>query len=198
MVKHTKAGGSTSHTNGTTKNGSTKNGSSKTGSSGNGKAENPETKSSKKKSNSSNGTLFERISIALTKFTGSTPAFIIALSLILVWAITGPVFKYSETWQLIINTGTTIITFLMVFLIQRTQNKDSMAIQLKLNEIIASIYGASNKLVDIEDLSESELNTLKRHYEKLAKLFEQEKSIKESHSVEEAEKRHNTKLKKAK
>jgi low affinity Fe/Cu permease len=134
--------------------------------------------------------IFEKIAVFLAKFTGSTTAFIIAFGIVIVWAIAGPVFGYSETWQLIINTGTTIITFLMVFLIQRLQNKDSLAIQLKLNELIASTEGASNRLVDVEDISEEELEVLKKHYRKLARLFEQEKNIKESHSIEEAEKRH--------
>jgi len=146
----------------------------------------------------SSSDVFEKIAIALTKFSGGTTAFILALAIVIIWGITGPLFNFSETWQLVINTGTTIITFLMVFLIQRTQNKDSLAIQLKLNEIIASIYGASNKLVDIEDLSEKELETLKQHYVTLAKLFEKEKNILQSHTVEEAEKRHKFKIKKAK
>jgi low affinity Fe/Cu permease len=151
-----------------------------------------------KKKNPKNEGFFEKFALALTKFSGGTSAFVIALSVILAWALTGPVFNYSETWQLIINTGTTIITFLMVFLIQRTQNKDSLAIQLKLNELIASINGASNKLVDVEDLSEQELETLKKHYQKLAELFEKEKNILQSHSVEEAENRHKFKLRKTK
>lgn len=140
--------------------------------------------------------IFERISILLTRFTGSTPAFIISLSLVAVWALSGPFFNFSETWQLVINTGTTIITFLMVFLIQRTQNKDSMAIQLKLNELIASSAGASNRMVEIEDISEAELEILKRHFSKLARLFEEERNLKVSHSIEEAENRHQRKVSK--
>ena len=147
----------------------------------------------KKKESSSLG-IFEKFAIVLTRFTGGTTAFIIAFSLIVIWAVTGPFFDFSETWQLIINTGTTILTFLMVFLIQRAQNKDSLALQLKLNELIASINGASNMLVDIEDLSEHELEVLKSHYQKLAKLFEEEKNILQSHSIEEAEKRHKNKI----
>ncbi|HWA07580.1 MAG TPA: low affinity iron permease family protein [Ignavibacteria bacterium] len=140
--------------------------------------------------------LFEELSIMLTRFTGSTPAFILSLSLVAAWALSGPLFSFSETWQLVINTGTTIITFLMVFLIQRTQNKDSMAIQLKLNELIASSAGASNRMVEIEDISEAELEILKKHYSKLARLFEEEKNLKVSHSIEEAEKRHLRKVSK--
>src|SRR3954447_9619809 len=92
-----------------------------------------------------------------TAWTGSSWAFAIALGIIIVWLATGPLFNYSDTWQLIINTGTTIVTFLMVFLIQRSQNKDSLAIQLKLNEIVAALEGASNRLINVEDLSEDEV-----------------------------------------
>jgi low affinity Fe/Cu permease len=104
--------------------------------------------------------MFERFSNWATMATGSSAAFIIAISVIVVWLISGPVFKYSDTWQLIINTGTTIVTFLMVFLIQKSQNKDSKAIHLKLNEILASHEGSSNRMVDIEDLTEAELDQL--------------------------------------
>lgn len=138
---------------------------------------------------------FENLSLYITKFTGSTTAFISALLLIIIWFASGPIFNFSEVWQLIINTTTTIITFLMVFIIQRSQNKDSLAIQLKLNELIASMEGASNRLVDIEDISEKDMETLKKHYQKLAVLFEKEKNLKESHSVEEAQKRHTKKIK---
>ena len=92
-----------------------------------------------------NGNLFERFSLAVSKATGSTYAFLIAFALVVLWAITGPSFDYSETWQLVINTGTTIITFLMVFLIQKQQNKDSLSIQLKLDELVAAHDGASNR-----------------------------------------------------
>ena len=103
---------------------------------------------------------------------------------------TGPLFGFSDTWQLVINTGTTIVTFLMVFLIQRSQNKDSMAIQLKLNELVAALKGASNRLIDIEELSEEELNVLHRHYAKLVTMAKKEADVTNSHSVEEAEARH--------
>ncbi|HMS33690.1 MAG TPA: low affinity iron permease family protein [Ignavibacteria bacterium] len=138
---------------------------------------------------------FENLAVLLTKFTGSTVAFISALMLIIIWGVSGPVFNYSEGWQLVINTGTTIITFLMVFLIQRAQNKDSLAIQLKLNEIIAATSGASNTLVDIEELKERDLEILRNHYRKLAKLFEKDVDLTKSHTVEEAETRHKRKLK---
>lgn len=150
----------------------------------------------RRKSGKPKDAFFEKLALSLTQFSGSTTAFIISFSIILLWAVTGPFFNFSDVWQLVINTGTTIITFLMVFLIQRAQNKDSLAIHMKLNEIIASINGASNMLVDVEDISEQDLNTLKTHYQKLAKLFEHEKNIKQSHSIEEAEKRHKRKVSK--
>jgi low affinity Fe/Cu permease len=114
----------------------------------------------------------------------------IALGVILVWATTGPLFHYSDTWQLVINTGTTVVTFLMVFLIQRAQNKDAKAVSLKLNEIVAAIDGASNHLIDIEDLSEKELDVLHAHYKKLARMARRDDRVTRSHSVEEAEVRH--------
>jgi low affinity Fe/Cu permease len=100
---------------------------------------------------------FDRFSTRLTKATGTPTAFMLALAVIIIWLLTGPIFDYSDTWQLIINTSTTIITFLMVFIIQQSQNKDTMALQLKLNELIAAHEGASNRLIDSEDLSEEEL-----------------------------------------
>src|SRR5574342_439036 len=103
---------------------------------------------------------FEKLSTAVTKKVGSTSAFIIAVLIIVIWLATGPLFQYSDKWQLIINTGTTVVTFLMVFLIQRSQNKESLAIQIKLNELIASSKLASNRLIDVEDLTEEELMTL--------------------------------------
>jgi low affinity Fe/Cu permease len=137
--------------------------------------------------------VFERISHHASQFTGSTAAFIIALSIILVWVISGPVFGYSDTWQLVINTGTTIVTFLMVFLIQRAQNKDSRAVHLKLNELIASLKGPSNRLVDVEELNEEELETLHEFYRKLSQMAKKEKDLSVSHSIEEAEELHKTK-----
>ena len=140
------------------------------------------------------GDTFENFSKAITRFTGSTTAFGIALGVVVVWALVGPLFGFSDTWQLVINTGTTIVTFLMVFLIQRSQNKDSLAIHLKLNEIVAAMQGASNRLIDVEDLSEKELATLQGFYAELAKLARDETKITESHSVEEARERHSSKL----
>ncbi len=107
--------------------------------------------------------------------------------------MTGPIFEFSDTWQLVINTGTTIVTFLMVFLIQRAQNKEAMALHLKLNELVAAIEGASNRLISVEDLSEEELRVLHKHYATLAEMSKKEARIAESHSVEEARQRHSQK-----
>lgn len=131
--------------------------------------------------------LFERFANAATKFTGSSPAFLAAAAIVIAWALSGPLFDYSETWQLVINTGTTIITFLMVFLIQKAQNKDSKAIQLKLNELIAAHERASNRMVDIEDLTEAELDQLHNFYVTLARLAKRENDIHCSHSIDAAE-----------
>jgi low affinity Fe/Cu permease len=139
------------------------------------------------------GWKFERLSEKVTVWTGSTSAFACALAVIAFWAVLGPLFHFSDTWQLVVNTGTTIITFLMVFLIQRTQNKDSMALHLKLNEIVAALHGASNRLIDVESFSEHELRTLQKHYEELAQLAKKELNLTESHSVEEARQRHSAK-----
>ena len=125
-----------------------------------------------------------------TEWTGSTTAFLCAVAIVLTWLVTGPLFHYSDTWQLVINTGTTIVTFLMVFLIQRAQNKDTLAVQLKLNELVAAIEGASNRLISVEDLSEEELKVLRIHYERLAELSKHDRRVTESHSIEEAEARH--------
>ena len=109
------------------------------------------------------------------------------------WIVTGPLFHFSDTWQLVINTGTTIITFLMVFLIQRTQNKDALAIHIKLNEIVAALEGASNRLIDVEDLTEGEIETLHKHYQALVAMAKKDSKLTQSHSIEEAEARHNLK-----
>jgi low affinity Fe/Cu permease len=103
---------------------------------------------------------------------GSAWAFVIAILIIVIWAMTGPAFHYSDTWQLIINTGTTIVTFLMVFLIQNTQNRDAKAVHLKLDELIRALGGARNKLVDLEKLSDDDLKTLETEFEKLRKKAE--------------------------
>jgi len=149
-----------------------------------------------KKSKNSRGIalFFDRMATKITKASGKPAAFIIAALLIIVWGITGPIFHYSDTWQLVINTSTTIITFLMVFIIQQTQNKDTIALQIKLNELIASSEFASNRLVSAEDLTEAELETLKQFYIRLANLAKKEKDIHSSHSIDEAEKKHLRKI----
>jgi low affinity Fe/Cu permease len=136
---------------------------------------------------------FEDLSAAVTRWTGSTPAFACALAVVIGWAILGPIFHFSNTWQLVINTGTTIVTFLMVFLIQRTQNKDALAIHLKLNEIVAALDGASNRLIEVEALSEKDLQALECYYGELAELARKEGDLAQSHSVEEARQRHSNK-----
>ena len=113
-------------------------------------------------------TAAQRLARAVARWTGSTPAFAIALCIVVGWGMTGPIFHYSDTWQLIMNTTSSIVTFLMVFLIQRSQNKDSLAMHVKLNEIIQAIEGASNRIVNVEDLSESELEQLQARYQRIA------------------------------
>src|SRR6201995_4623666 len=137
---------------------------------------------------------FERFSNWATIATGSSAAFIIAAAVVLVWAISGPLFHYSEPWQLVINPGRTFATFLMVFLIQKAQNKDSKAIHLKLNELLASHQGASNRMVDIEDLTEEELNHLHKFYVELSELAEEEDDLTCTHSIDAARENHNFKL----
>jgi len=138
--------------------------------------------------------VLERASQAVTHWAGSSWAFAVAFLVIVVWAATGPIFHFSDTWQLVINTGTTIVTFLMVFLIQRAQNKDALAIQLKLNEIVAAIPGASNRLIAVEELSEPELQVLHQYYCRLADMAKRDIDLRQSHSVEEADERHRSKL----
>jgi low affinity Fe/Cu permease len=138
---------------------------------------------------------FEKISSYITKQAGRPVTSIASIVLVLVWAATGPLFGYSENWQLIINTSTTIITFLMVFVIQTSANKDTIAVQIKLNELIASSKFASNRLIDVEDLTAAELELLKNFYVKLSKLAEKEKNLFASHSIDESLKFHNRKSK---
>ena len=111
--------------------------------------------------------LFRKLAHRTSEAAGSPWAFIAAVSIILIWALTGPVFHFSDTWQLVINTGTTILTFLMVFLIQNTQNRDAKAIHLKLDELIKSMQGARNAMVNLEDLSDTELARLKQEFQRL-------------------------------
>jgi low affinity Fe/Cu permease len=140
-----------------------------------------------------NNRWLERLSEEATKHTGSNWAFTAALVVVLVWLVMGPIFRFSDTWQLVINTGTTIVTFLMVFLIQRTQNKENQAVQLKLNELVAALRGASNRLIDLEDWTEEELSNLHRHYRRLAELAREDKDTHRSLSIDSAEARHRSK-----
>jgi low affinity Fe/Cu permease len=142
------------------------------------------------------GRFFEAFAGRATRWSGSVTAFMLALGLIAAWLITGPLFGFSDTWQLVINTGTTIVTFLMVFLIQQTQNKDGLAMQLKLNELVAAMEGASNRLIAVERLTEPELRTLQAHYERLAEMAQEAADLRVSHSIEEAERRHHRKHRK--
>src|SRR5437773_6891082 len=107
----------------------------------------------------------ERLSVKMTTWTGSSLAFGLAVATIVIWLVSGPFFHFSDTWQLVINTGTTIVTFLMVFLIQRSQNKEALAMEVKLNEIIAALKHARNRLINIEDLSEEEIRSLHKEYQ---------------------------------
>jgi low affinity Fe/Cu permease len=131
--------------------------------------------------------LFERFANWATIATGSSTAFILAIAVIVVWGVSGPIFKYSDTWQLVINTGTTIITFLMVFLIQKSQNKDSLAIQLKLNELVAAHDSASNKLVSVENMTEEELKVIQKYYLRLSDFLKSEKSLEKSNQIGQAQ-----------
>lgn len=128
---------------------------------------------------------FDKFSGAVAKATGSPHAFVVAFVVVIVWAVSGPFFGFSDTWQLVINTGTTIITFLMVFLIQQAQNKDTMALQLKMDELIAATKGASNKVLNIEDLTEEELAEMKKFYLKLGRISEKEGKLGATHSLDE-------------
>jgi len=115
----------------------------------------------------SNGTWFAGFAAEASSYLGSRWAFILAVLVVVVWAVTGPIFRYSDTWQLVINTGTTIVTFLMVFLIQNTQNRDARAINLKLDELIRAIDNATNSMINIERLSDEDLDKLAARFENL-------------------------------
>lgn len=112
---------------------------------------------------------FTRFSKWIASKAGNPWAFILAFVMVVLWGVTGPAFDYSDTWQLVINTGTTIITFLMVFLIQNTQNRDTMALQLKLDELLRAVDGAQDALMDLEELNEQELQAVHKHYVDLAR-----------------------------
>lgn len=146
-----------------------------------------------KKKSEKGPNILEKMSSIVTRASGSSAASLIAFSVILIWLFTGPIFNYSDTWQLVINTGTTIITFLMVFLIQRSQNKDSIALHLKLNELVIAQKIASNRLVAVEDISEDDTKVLKKFYEHLALLAKTDMSVEESHSIIIANEHHQRK-----
>lgn len=137
---------------------------------------------------------FESFASRVTRFAGSPLAFSCAFSIIIVWALCGPFLHYSENWQLVINTSTTIITFLMVFLIQHSQNKDSISIHLKLNELVASVSGASNRLIQVEELTEEDLKVLQKFYGNLVQMAKKDEDLGRSHSVEEAAEIHKEKM----
>jgi low affinity Fe/Cu permease len=137
----------------------------------------------------------ERVAAKVTRWVGTSWAFILAAGLTAAWLVTGPFFHYSDTWQLVMNTVSSIVTFLMVFLIQRSQNKDTTALQVKLNELIAATKGASNKLIDIEDLSEEELDALRERCVTLAERARREKKLTEPLSIEQPRRKGNGHLK---
>jgi low affinity Fe/Cu permease len=127
----------------------------------------------------------ERFTQWVTRWVGSVWAFTLACLILIVWGITGPIYHYSDTWQLVINTGTSVVTFLMVFLIQRSQNKDTLAMQLKLNEILAALKGASNRMIDVEDLSEDQVRELHARFQRLTAIITDEHDPARRHSIEE-------------
>ena len=136
---------------------------------------------------------FETFASSVTRATGSTLAFIIAFLMILIWGLAGPFFHYSKTWQMVISTVPTIITFLMVFLIQKFQNKDSLAIQLKLNELVAAHEFASNRLLNVENMTENELKVIHKYYSKLSDFSKKEETMQQSHSIDETHELHDFK-----
>jgi low affinity Fe/Cu permease len=140
----------------------------------------------------------EHLARVVTEWSGRSSAFGLAAGIVVTWALLGPVFGFSDTWQLVVNTGTTIVTFLMVFLIQRSQNKEARAMELKLNELIAAVHGASNRLIDVENLSEREIETLHRHYAALVRMAREDAELTASHSIEEAYGRHRAKVRETK
>ena len=117
-----------------------------------------------------NHSWFPAVARGASSAAGTPAMFAIAVLVVIVWALTGPLFHYSDTWQLVINTGTTIVTFLMVFLIQNTQNRDTQAVQLKLDELIRVTKGAHNLLIDLEELDDEQVEQLRRTYERLGKI----------------------------
>lgn len=130
-------------------------------------------------------TAFDRFASGVTRWAGSPVAFCGAFGVILMWALTGAFFDFSESWQLVINTGTTIVTFLMVFLIQQSQNKDSVALHLKLNELLAANRDASNRMIGIEELDEQDLREVASFYMRLSERAKRTGPRKEAHSIDE-------------
>lgn len=122
---------------------------------------------------------FSRFATAAAQFVGHPFVFFTAVGILVIWGLTGPYFHYSDTWQLVINTGTSVITFLVVFLIQNTQNRDAKAIHLKLDELIRSHHPASDDLIDVEKLSDEELDELEKHYERIRKECEARRARKQ-------------------
>ncbi|MFM9928274.1 low affinity iron permease family protein [Variovorax sp. H27-G14] len=147
----------------------------------------PDTSSSSYAQRSALLSIFDRFASRVTRWAGSPAAFCLALAVVALWAAMGPVFRYSEDWQLVINTGTTIVTFLMVFLIQQSQNKDSVALHLKINELLAASQTASNRMIGIEDLDEQDLREVAAFYSRLAARANAAGPIKERHSIDEEE-----------
>lgn len=137
----------------------------------------------------------ENFSSAATRWSGSTVAQMAALLTLALWLIAGPIVGFEKSWHLVFEPVTGFVPFLMVFLLQRSQNKDTMAVQLKLNELVAALEGASNRLIDVEDLSEDDLKLIRAHYQGLATLAKKEMAIGKSHSLEEAQARHALKAK---
>jgi low affinity Fe/Cu permease len=135
----------------------------------------------------------ETIATRVTRTAGSNHALLLAFGLVLLWIACGPFFKFSAAWTIVINTGTSVITFLMVFLIQKSQNKDSLAIQLKLNELVAAHEFASNRLVNVEEMTEEELKVIRKYYHKLSEFAKSEDSLIQSHSIDEAHEMHEIK-----
>src|SRR5580698_3758116 len=137
--------------------------------------------------------IVEKLSTGVTRAAGTNSAFMLAFLAVILWGACGPFFHYSEDWQMVINTGTTIITFLMVFLIQKSQNKDSLAIQLKLNELIAAHEFASNRLVNVENMTEDEMKIIQKYYTQLSEFTKKEETLQQSHSIDEAQEQHEMK-----
>jgi low affinity Fe/Cu permease len=146
-----------------------------------------------KKSNAVTANFLENLSAHVTRATGSNTGILIALSVIIIWAVLGPFFDFSDTWKWIISIGTSMITFLMVFLLQKSQNKDSLAIQLKLNELVAAHELASNRLINVEGMTEDELKVIHKYYSKLSEFTKKEDKMQQSHSIDELHEQHDIK-----